>query len=262
MDENIKKAEDKIQELSRQVEELKKSVSSNSVIPLPIAIVIAGVIVAGSVMYASINYKNGLTASVNNPANNAVAVNAQNGVPSTPEDHVFGNPNAPIKIVEYSDLECPFCKMFHQTMAQIMEEYGKTNKVAWIYRHFPLDQLHSKARNEARATECAWEQGGNDAFWKFVDKIFEITPSNDGLDPAELPQIAQTIGIDKTKFISCLSSDRNDARITQNEKDGLSSGAQGTPFSIIFTAKGKQLIVNGAQPYENVKKLIDQALAE
>ena len=102
--------------------------------------------------------------------------------PVTPADHILGNPNAEVFIVEYSDLECPFCKQFHKSMLEIMSEYGAEGKVAWVYRHFPLDQLHSKARKEAEATECATELGGNDAFWEYTNKIFEITPSNNGLN--------------------------------------------------------------------------------
>ena len=99
----------------------------------------------------------------------------------TDSDHLRGDPKAKVKVVEFSDLECPFCKRFHVTMQQVIEEYD--GKVAWIYRHFPLDSLHSKARKEAEASECAAELGGNDGFWAYIDKLFEITPSNNGLDP-------------------------------------------------------------------------------
>ena len=98
--------------------------------------------------------------------------------PISAEDHILGKLDAPIIIVEYSDLECPFCKVFHRTMHEVMDKYGKDNKVAWIYRQFPIDSLHSKARKEAEATECANELGGNDGFWKFTDEVFGTTNSN------------------------------------------------------------------------------------
>ena len=88
------------------------------------------------------------------------------------KDHIRGNPNAPIVIVEYSDLECPFCKSFHETMNKVMANYGNDGKVAWVYRQFPLEQLHPNAPTLAQASECVAELGGNDAFWKFSDKIF------------------------------------------------------------------------------------------
>ncbi len=102
--------------------------------------------------------------------------------PVTDKDHIAGNAQADIIIVEYSDTECPFCKKFHETMIQVMDEYGKSGKVAWVYRHFPLDALHKKARKEAEATECAAELGGNDKFWEYLNLMMKITPANDQLD--------------------------------------------------------------------------------
>lgn len=91
--------------------------------------------------------------------------------PISADDHIIGDPNAKIIIVEYSDLDCPFCKVFHGTMHRIVEE---NKDVAWVYRHYPLTQLHPNALAKAEETECAWEQGGNDAFWKYADKVFEV----------------------------------------------------------------------------------------
>ncbi|OGD66802.1 hypothetical protein A2442_01615 [Candidatus Campbellbacteria bacterium RIFOXYC2_FULL_35_25] len=110
--------------------------------------------------------------------------------PVTADDHILGSPDADVIMVEYSDLECPFCKNFHLTTKQIMAEYGENGQVALVFRHFPLDQLHSKARTEAAATECAAEIGGNDVFWAYLDKVFEITPSNNGLELSKLHDIA------------------------------------------------------------------------
>jgi protein-disulfide isomerase len=106
--------------------------------------------------------------------------------PVTEKDHITGNPQADVVLIEYSDTECPFCKRFHETMIQVMAEYGASGKVAWVYRHFPLDALHSKARHEAEATECATELGGNEKFWAYLNKLEEITPSNNGLDASLL----------------------------------------------------------------------------
>ncbi len=97
--------------------------------------------------------------------------------PAQKEELARGNSNAKITIVEYSDMECPFCKNFHNTMQQVMATHEKN--VKWVYRHFPLDSLHEKARPEANMAECAREQG---KFWEFTDSIFKVTPSNDGMD--------------------------------------------------------------------------------
>ena len=91
--------------------------------------------------------------------------------PVSLDDHILGDMNAEIIIVEYSDLDCPFCKVFHPTMHQVVEK--SEGKVAWVYRHYPIPQLHPNAPKKAEETECAWELGGNDAFWKYADKVFE-----------------------------------------------------------------------------------------
>lgn len=105
----------------------------------------------------------------------------EKGITYRPVDNntevVRGNPNAQITIIEYSDLECPFCKRFHQTMEQVMSTYS--NDIRWVYRQFPLDSLHKKTRTESNAVLCAGEQG---KFWEFTDGIFRDTPSNDGMD--------------------------------------------------------------------------------
>src|SRR3989344_9114839 len=106
---------------------------------VPIAIVIAGILIAGSLYYSSTKSPAKVTNTL--PAtNNDVEMR-----PISSDDHILGNPNAEVIIVEYSDTECPFCKVFHATMRRVMDEYGKDGKVAWVYRHFPIDSLHPKA---------------------------------------------------------------------------------------------------------------------
>jgi protein-disulfide isomerase len=183
-----------------------------------------------------------------------------NIAPVTSGDRILGNPNADIVIVEYSDTECPFCKRFHQTLQQIMAEYGKDGKVAWVYRHFPIPSLHPKAPKEAEATECAAEQGGNTMFWKYIDKVYEITPSNNGLDPAQLPVIASELGLDVTAFNTCLSSGKMTAKVKAQYDEGVIAGARGTPYSVLITKDEKIPITQGALPYENMKAILDSIL--
>jgi protein-disulfide isomerase len=86
------------------------------------------------------------------------------------QDHVRGNKDAQVLLIEYSDFQCPYCQRFHPTTLQVLEEYK--DQVGFVYRHFPLDQLHPYARPAAEASECIKELGGEDAFWKFADKAF------------------------------------------------------------------------------------------
>ncbi|MCC7482240.1 MAG: thioredoxin domain-containing protein [Hyphomicrobiales bacterium] len=182
------------------------------------------------------------------------------------QDHIRGNPKAQVRVVEYSDFECPFCKSFHPTLKQVMDEYGKDGRVAWIYRQFPLDSLHSKARKEAQATECANEIGGNDAFWTYADRLFEIAPSNDRLDLALLPKVAEEVGLDRAKFEDCLKGDSRGGKyadhIEADVQNATAAGGTGTPYTVVIAANGKTFPINGAQPYRVVKQIIDLALAE
>lgn len=228
---------------------------------VPAAIVIAGLLIAGAVL---LNDGRSNTAPVDVSQQPKVALQNSGDLekmrPISLEDHIRGNPDALVKIVEYSDTECPFCKRFHETMKQTTVEYG--DKVAWVYRHFPLDQLHSKARKEAEATECANELGGPDKFWAYIDRLFEITPSNNNLDLAELPKIAEYIGLDVNKFSTCLNSGKYAGHIEQDIQNAIATGGNGTPWSIVVAKNGKKYPLSGAQPYASVKQLIDLALQE
>lgn len=235
--------------------------AQSTTLTIPIAIVIAGVLIAGAVYLGT--SKGASTTAVNNQQPQQVAqqtgdLEAMKTISSN--DHIRGNPDAPVKIVEYSDTECPFCKRFHGTMKEVMDEYGKDGKVAWVYRHFPLDQLHSKARKEAVALECANEQGGNDKFWSYADRLYEITPANNGLDPAELPKIAEYVGLDTAKFNTCLASTKYDQHIESEVQNATATGGNGTPWSIVVGKNGKKYPLSGAQPLSAVKQLIDLAL--
>ncbi len=226
---------------------------------VPLAIIIAGVIVGLSVIYA-VGRNETSDAAIGDVSVTEESGAAENVKSVSVDDFIWGDANAPVKVVEFSDTECPFCKRFHYTMKQIVEEYN--GQVAWVYRHFPLDALHSKARKEAEALECAGELGGNAKFWSYLDRLMELTPSNDGLDPAELPRIAQYVGLGISQFNVCLTSGRNAARVEEDYADGVASGAEGTPYSVIIDANGQVSTLEGAYPLPDVKAAIDKALGK
>ncbi len=157
--------------------------------------------------------------------------------PVSTADHLRGAVGAKVSIIEYSDLECPYCKQFHETLSQIYTKYESTGQVAWIFRQLPLESLHQRATKEAEATECAAELGDNDKFWAYLDKIYQITPSNDGLDPKQLPIVAKDLGLDQKKFEACLASSKYADKIADQVAEANAAGGNGTPFPIIILAQ-------------------------
>src|SRR3989344_1246017 len=217
--------------------------SASKVSPIvPIAIILAGIIVASSVLFL------GKKTDPQLEAKPPVLEKAENNFADprlvSNDDHILGNPSAKVKIIEYSDLEC---------------EYGKTGQVAWVYRQFPIAQLHSQAPTESEASECAAKLGGNVAFWKYIDRIFQITTSGNTLDLGKLPEVAGEIGLDVGAFNKCLSSGEMKPRVEADSKDAIDSGANGTPFMHIIGPASK-VSVAGGQTYLTLKILINQAL--
>ncbi len=227
--------------------------SSTQSLAIPVAIVIAGLAIAVAIYWGG-KGSSQVAAAPAQKAPSEVSVD-----PVTEADHLLGDANAKVVIVEYSDTECPFCKLFHPTLKRILSDTGTSGNVAWVYRHFPLP-IHSKSPREAQAVECANKIGGNTKFWQYLDKVFEITPANNQLDSAELPKIAKTIGLDVTKFNACLDSGEMKTVVDNDVASGTRAGLQGTPYSVILVNKKVVGFINGAQPYETVKAQILDAL--
>ncbi len=178
--------------------------------------------------------------------------------PIDASDHIIGSPEARIIVVEYSDTECPYCKPFHVTMNTIMQEYGSSGDVAWVYRHYPIEQLHANSIKEAEATECAAKLGGNSKFWEYINKVYEMTESNDGLDLNKLPVIATEIGLSSSEFNACLESGEFASKIATDIQNAQAAGIFGTPYSVIIDTKTEEHYpLEGAYPYTQVKQFID-----
>ena len=225
--------------------------TSSSKYLIPSSIVLAGAFIALAVYFGG--------SSSPTVVNGQPVANAKIEIsPVIAKDHIVGDRNAELVIVEYSDTECPFCKVFHNTMKEVVKTYD--GKVAWVYRHFPIAQLHARATKEAEATECAAELGGNQGFWNYINKLFDTTKSNDSLDPAELPKIAGAVGLDVAAFNTCLSSGRHAEFIQESIEAAVKTGARGTPYSVIISKDCKKTIINGAEPLASIKVKIDDLL--
>lgn len=171
-------------------------------------------------------------------------------------DHVKGSRDADVFIIEYSDFECPFCASFHSTADQAVEEYD--GKVAWVYRHFPLDSIHSKARPAAAASECVASLAGNDAFWSFSDELFENQTT--ALSDAGLRSAAINAGADGASYDECIASDKFADRVESDYQEGLTAGVTGTPGNFVINKGGEAWIIPGAVGIDTLKTTIDDAL--
>jgi protein-disulfide isomerase len=220
---------------------------------IPVAIIVAGALIAGAVYLSGQGKTVAPTTDGTNPSPTKVTVQ-----PVTSSDHVLGDVSkAKVVIVEYSDLECPFCKNFQTTLHQAVAEYG--DKVAWVYRHFTV---HSNAPHEAEASECVAELGGNAKFFQYIDKIFSISKSDNNLDPKLLTTTAVSLGINQSQFQSCLDSGKYASLVSQESQDAVASGGQGTPYTILVTKNTNYPINEGAIPYTALKSAIDALLAK
>ena len=199
--------------------------------------------------------------SSSNGGTGAVVVNPDSGnIPTGPievsadDDPVKGDEDAPVTIIEFSDFQCPFCqRFFEQTLPQIKTNYIDTGKVNIVYRDFPLDSLHPQARPAAIAAECADEQG---KFWEMHDLLFEKQQEWSGVGSTLFKQYAKDLGLDSSKFDSCLDSRKYEDEVQSDLDDGVNAGVQGTPGFFI-----NGIPLSGAQPYSVFQAAIEQALA-
>lgn len=182
--------------------------------------------------------------------------------PVTVADHIIGNPNAQVMIVEYSDIDSDDGKNFHAALLQLMTEYAEDGRVAWVYRHLPLTTVHGYAQRHAEAAECAALLGGPDAFWRFIDQAHTLAPGGAELNPESYPVIAQTLGIENTAFTECVVSGKFSAKVRSQAHDALGAGAEGAPFTVVFIEGSKPAAINGALPYTSLKELVDQSLSQ
>lgn len=197
---------------------------------IPVAIVIAGLLIAGAVLYGDSDRS--LFKPQGETSGSALVTDLS---PISATDNLIGPADATLTLVEYSDLECPFCKVFHQAMTTIKDKHS----IAWVYRHYPIDSLHSQAREEAEAAACVGKLGGDAKFWQYVDKIFATTTSNDGLDLTLLPKFATEVGINQTDYETCITNGEGKTIVEADEATGNQIGVSGTPYPVLIDTNGK-----------------------
>ncbi len=218
----------------------------------PVAIVIAGIIIAGAILlthYFQPTTNTGASASNSLPAN-------VNVPPPSSSDHIIGSPNAPIVLIEYSDFQCPYCQLIYPTLKQIVSE--SNGQIAWVMRNFPLYQIHPQAEAAANAAECIAEQAGNTGYWKFADADFN---NQSNIGPAFFSQEAQSIGVNMQQYNACVSAKKYQSLIDSQEQVAEGAGGNGTPYTIVY-GHGQSVPISGALPYSTIMSVIQGVEAQ
>lgn len=219
---------------------------------IPIAILVAGLGIAVAIYFVRAE-----------PAFLSGGVDVSKTDPVNPNsDHIAGNPGAKIMLVEYSDIDCQYCKSFQRTLAQVAAEYGPRGDVAWVYRHFPLVDIHQHAASHAEASECVASIAGEPYFWRFIDAIHASSPDLTEFDPLGYEAIITSLGIDMSAFNACMAADTFTDKVSKDFEDALEIGANGTPFTVILVDGKEPLSISGAVSYASLKEIIDAALAQ
>lgn len=227
---------------------------------IPGSIMIAGAAIGAGLFFSGGAGGSAPVAAAPTPTAQEAADTTDQVTPVTDADYKKGPADAAVTIVEYSDFDCPFCSRFHDSMNDII---ATNNDVAWVYRHFPLEQLHPQAEAVAIAAECVGELAGADAFWSFTDGYFAARGAGDGAAHSVLvPQLAAAAGVSNAALDECVTSGRTQSLVQEDMDNAIATGGRGTPWSILIGPTGKTYPINGALPTASIKQLIQVAKDE
>lgn len=222
----------------------------------PVAIIIAALILAFShIVYGMIITTGTQKASVT----------MFNGRAIDSTDLVTGNTKSNVFLVEYSDTECPFCAQVNPTIKKLKTEYA--SQIAFVYRYFPLTQIHPHSFEESRAVYCVGKSLGAAKREQYIDSIFDYKYERQNMvfPDGQKELLAKNVGVNQETFNTCMQSQESSDAVNASIQDGTAAGVQGTPASFILI-KNKRVyevvaLVDGARPYEYFKAVIDDALA-
>jgi protein-disulfide isomerase len=173
-------------------------------------------------------------------------------------EHVLGRPDAPVTLVEFTDLQCQFCNRFLTTaFQQIKTTYIDTGKVRFVTRDFPLD-LHPYAMQAARAARCAGDQG------KYWEMRMTLMGNYNRLNAAFVTATAESLKLDVKAFDACATSTKFDAAITKDMNDARAINVEGTPTFLLGPTSPQGLdgvVIVGAQPFSAFDARIKELLA-
>jgi protein-disulfide isomerase len=177
-----------------------------------------------------------------------------------PGKRIYGSMQAEFTLVEYSDLECSFCKRFHATPKALVDQSG--GRINWEYQHYPLGFHNPVAEKAAHAAECVAEQAGNKAFWAFTGQWFERSAMN-GQGYADTELLAQELGAKPEAFRECMASGKYKELIAKQVERGTALGVTGTPATVVVdNTTGRQLLVKGAQQPQALLQAMSQLMEQ
>lgn len=180
-------------------------------------------------------------------------------------EYILGNSKNKITVVVYSDFECPFCKLLQENTIQILQKKYSKGEIGIVYRHF-AQSYHDKAPNEINASLCTRELYGQNTYVNFINRIYSITPANNGLDQSLIPEIAKYAveeskqnkqdikkDFDKEEFTKCVTAKTYDAEFKIDTQDAIDAGLDGTPYTVILYRDGNDnIIINKISGYKEV----------
>ena len=162
-------------------------------------------------------------------------------------EHSLGSPDAKVQIIEFGDFQCPYSAEAFSIIRRLTVDYG--DRINFVYRHFPLDSIHDRARATAEASECAREQG---KFWPYHDRLFQY---QNAFSDSDLRAHADAIGLDAGKFDLCLKDGRYKSVVERDVADARALDVIGTPT---WYVNGQR--VEGVIAEDNFRKAIDAML--
>lgn len=223
----------------------------------PTSVYLLAVVAAG--MFLATGGMSGGTCNVNmNPPGNTNGngngnSNTGGGPQITASDHVLGSANAPVTVVEYSDFQCPFCGRFaRQEFPTFKANYIDTGKVRFVYRHFPLTNIHPRALPAAKASECASDQVD---FYDYVEDVFANSSDVNTLSDESLRNYAIALGASGATYDSCISTDAKAARVQQDVNSASALGVSSTPTFFVNSRR-----IAGFQTAAQLGAAVDQEL--
>jgi protein-disulfide isomerase len=212
---------------------------------IPAAIIFGGVVIAVTIY---ITHPHLISGNASNP---------EAALPITSNDHLLGNPEAPVVLVEYADVDSEYSKDFQAVMEEVIQNYGTQGNVAWIYRDFPLVNQDPTSEKDDEAAECAAGLGSQSTFFAFIDAMQAAAPGDTQFDPSGYDSIASSLGISTGSFDDCLTAHTYQKKIEADYASGKSVGVSGTPYSVLFVKGQKPITISGSVPYATMKQILD-----